>query len=77
MTEALQFVIITGLILIDIVVAPANLWWEAMKGYVSFGYIPPGVDILLFGALVGYSGPGGLRRKRQLLEREARSCAAK
>jgi hypothetical protein len=53
------FVIIAGLILLDLYLAPANLWWEAMKGYVSFGYIPPGVDILLFGALVGYSAYGG------------------
>ena len=56
---AMVFVIIFGLIAIDLVVAPANLWWEAAKGYVSFGYIPPGVDVLLFGALVGYSAYGG------------------
>ena len=56
---AMVFVIIAGLILLDLFLAPANLWWEAAKGYVSFGYMPPGVDILLFGALVGYSAYGG------------------
>jgi hypothetical protein len=53
------FVIIAGLILLDLYLAPANLWWDAIKGYVSFGQIPQGVDVLLFGALVGYSAYGG------------------
>ena len=29
----------------DLFLAPANLWWDAAKGYVSFGHMPPGVDI--------------------------------
>ena len=52
-------VIILGLIVLDAFLAPANLWGQALVGYVSFGVMPPGVDILLFGALVGYSAYGG------------------
>ncbi|MDA8124390.1 MAG: Nramp family divalent metal transporter [Deltaproteobacteria bacterium] len=51
--------ILVGLLIIDLFVAPATLWWDALTGYVSFGKIPPGIDILLFGALVGYSAYGG------------------
>jgi hypothetical protein len=51
--------IIGGLIVLDIFLAPATLWGEALVGYVSFGVMPPGVDMLLFGALVGYSAYGG------------------
>jgi hypothetical protein len=51
--------IIGGLILLDAFLAPATTWGEALVGYVSFGVMPPGVDILLFGALVGYSAYGG------------------
>jgi hypothetical protein len=56
---AMVFVIITGLIILDLFLAPAHLWWDAAVGYVSFGTLPPGVDILMFGALVGYSAYGG------------------
>lgn len=51
--------IIGGLILLDAYLAPANLWTDALKGYVSFGAMPAGMDILLLGALVGYSAYGG------------------
>ena len=51
--------IIAGLIVMDIFLAPATTWGQALVGYVSFGVIPPGIDILLFGALVGYSAYGG------------------
>ena len=51
--------IIGGLILMDAFLAPATTWGQAMVGYVSFGVMPSGVDILLFGALVGYSAYGG------------------
>jgi hypothetical protein len=52
-------VIIVGLIILDAYLAPASQWGQALVGYVSFGSMPPGVDILLFGALVGYSAYGG------------------
>jgi len=51
--------IIGGLIALDLFLAPAATWGKALVGYVSFGVMPPGVDILLFGALVGYSAYGG------------------
>jgi len=51
--------IIGGLILMDIFLAPATTWGDALVGYISFGVMPKGVDILLFGALVGYSAYGG------------------
>jgi len=51
--------IIAGLLVLDAFVAPATTWGEALVGYVSFGRIPPGIDILLLGALVGYSAYGG------------------
>ena len=51
--------IIGGLIVMDIFLAPATTWGQALAGYISFGVMPPGVDILMFGALVGYSAYGG------------------
>jgi len=47
------------LIVLDAFLAPASTWGQALVGYVSFGAMPPGVDILLLGALVGYSAYGG------------------
>jgi hypothetical protein len=35
------------------------VWLEGVTGFVTFGYIPKGVDVLLLGALVGYSAYGG------------------
>jgi hypothetical protein len=52
-------VILVSLVALDIFLAPATTWADGMKGFVSFLEIPPGVDILLLGALVGYSAYGG------------------
>ncbi len=52
-------VIIVSLLILDIAFAPASTWLEAIVGYVSFGQLPVGADILLLGALVGYSAYGG------------------
>lgn len=52
------FIFITLLIL-DILFVPASVWAEGLVGFVSFGVIPKGVDMLLLGALVGYSAYGG------------------
>jgi hypothetical protein len=52
-------VIIIGLLILDAFLAPATAWGDALVGYVSFGVLPQGVDILLLGALVGYSAYGG------------------
>jgi len=52
-------VTLVGLIILDIYIVPAGVWLDGLKGFVSFGYIPHGVDTLLLGALVGYSAMGG------------------
>jgi hypothetical protein len=51
--------ILIMLLVLDIFLAPPAVWGEALVGYVSFGQIPKGVDLLLLGALVGYSAYGG------------------
>lgn len=55
----MMFVVLGGLLLLDIYIVPAPVWWEGLKGFVRFGHIPKGVDVLLLGALVGYSAYGG------------------
>jgi hypothetical protein len=55
----MMFVVLGGLFLLDLYIVPASVWWEGITGFVSFGYIPKGVDLLLLGALVGYSAYGG------------------
>jgi len=55
----MMFVVLGGLFLLDLYIVPASVWWEGITGFVSFGYIPKGVDVLLLGALVGYSAYGG------------------
>jgi hypothetical protein len=52
-------IILVSLIALDVLLAPASTWGQGLVGFVSFGVIPPGVDILLLGALVGYSAYGG------------------
>lgn len=51
--------ILLSLLILDLYLAPASTWAEGFVGYLSFGQIPAGVDILLLGALVGYSAYGG------------------
>jgi len=55
----MMFVVLIGLLLLDLYLVPFSVWWEGIKGFVSFGWIPTGVDVLLLGALVGYSAYGG------------------
>ncbi len=52
-------IILVALLALDIFLVPATTWGEGMAGFVSFLEIPPGVDLLLLGALVGYSAYGG------------------
>jgi hypothetical protein len=56
---AMMIVVLGGLFLLDLYIVPASIWWEGLVGFVSFGYMPKGVDVLLLGALVGYSAYGG------------------
>lgn len=55
----MMFVVLGGLLLLDLYIVPPSVWWEGIKGFVSFGWVPTGVDVLLLGALVGYSAYGG------------------
>jgi len=55
----MMFVVLGGLFILDIFIVPGSVWLEGLTGFVSFGYIPKGVDVLLLGALVGYSAYGG------------------
>jgi hypothetical protein len=55
----MMFFVLVGLLVLDIYIVPLNTWVDGLKGFVSFGYIPQGVDLLLLGALVGYSAAGG------------------
>ena len=55
----MMVVVLGGLFLLDLYIVPASVWLDGLKGFVSFGYMPQGVDVLLLGALVGYSAYGG------------------
>jgi hypothetical protein len=55
----MMFVVLGGLLILDIYIVPGSVWLEGLVGFVSFGSIPKGVDLLLLGALVGYSAYGG------------------
>ena len=55
----MMIVVLGGLFLLDLYIVPASVWVDGLKGFVSFGYVPKGVDVLLLGALVGYSAYGG------------------
>jgi hypothetical protein len=55
----MMIVVLGGLFLLDLYIVPASVWVDGLKGFVSFGYVPQGVDVLLLGALVGYSAYGG------------------
>jgi hypothetical protein len=55
----MMFVVLGGLLILDAFLVPGQVWLEGLTGFVSFGYMPKGVDALLLGALVGYSAYGG------------------
>lgn len=52
-------VVFLGLGALAVMVVPGNVWVDGLKGFVSFGYIPEGVDIFMLSALAGYSAYGG------------------
>lgn len=54
------FIIIISLIIVNILVAPANKAIEDFIGFFNFGYLPAGASAILLGALAGYAGAGGL-----------------
>jgi hypothetical protein len=49
----MMFVVLGGLLLLDIYIVPGKIWLEGLVGFVSFGSIPRGVDLLLLGAVGG------------------------
>lgn len=49
-------VIFMSFIVLAIILVPPNVWAEVGRDLVSFGYIPPGVDITVFGGWWGYIG---------------------
>ena len=60
-------VILGGFLVLGLIFVPASTWGAALAGFTgfstatgSFNFLPPGVDMLLLGALVGYSGGGGV-----------------
>lgn len=55
----MMIVIFAGLGALAIYAVPGQYWLEGLKGFVSFGYIPEGVDIFMLSALAGYSAYGG------------------
>jgi hypothetical protein len=55
----MMFVVLGGLLILDIFIVPGSVWLEGFTGFFKFGYVPKGVDLLLLGALVGYSAYGG------------------
>ncbi|MHB1131339.1 MAG: Nramp family divalent metal transporter [Chloroflexota bacterium] len=55
----MMVVVLGGLLILDIIFVPASVWGEAAAGFLSIGQIPSGVNLLLLGALVGYSAYGG------------------
>ncbi|WP_338823102.1 hypothetical protein MHOCP_13520 [Moorella humiferrea] len=56
---AMMIIVFLGLGLLAIAFVPARVWAEGLKGFVSFGYVPKGVDIFMLSALAGYSAYGG------------------
>lgn len=62
--EYVNWVLITWillfLLLLDLFLVPASTWWEALKGFLSFGALPEGADWFLLAAFAGYSGAGGM-----------------
>ncbi len=55
----MMIVVLGGLFLLDLYIVPGSVWLEGFKGFFTFGFVPKGVDLLLLGALVGYSAYGG------------------
>jgi len=64
---ALVTCILGGFLVLGIIYVPAGTWFAALAGFTGFDvakgaftFLPEHVDMLLLGALVGYSGGGGV-----------------
>ncbi len=69
--EVLNWVLVTcilgGFLLLALIYVPGGTWLAALTGFVgfdpvrgAFSFLPDNIDILLLGALVSYSGGGGV-----------------
>ena len=69
--ELLNWVLVTvilgGFLVLALIYVPAPTWGSALVGFFGFdpaqggfSFLPDNVDIVLLGALVGYSGGGGV-----------------
>jgi hypothetical protein len=69
--EILNWLLITcilgGFLILGLIYVPAHTWFSALAGFTgydtahgAFDFLPANLDILLLGALVGYSGGGGV-----------------
>ena len=64
---ALVAVILGGFLVLGLIFVPASTWGSALVGFTgldtrtwSFNFLPAGMDFVLLGALVAYSGGGGV-----------------
>ncbi len=64
---ALIVIILGGFVVLGIIFVPGATWGAALAGFAGFDtrgggfrFLPEGIDMLLLGALVGYSGGGGV-----------------
>jgi hypothetical protein len=63
----LVVVILGGFLILGLIYVPAGTWGSALAGFTgydtrggSFSFMPEGIDLFLLGALVAYSGGGGV-----------------
>ncbi|WP_028921282.1 Nramp family divalent metal transporter [Pseudonocardia acaciae] len=47
--------ILVGLLVVDLLVVPGRLWWEAIRGFVTPAAPPPGISATQLGALAGFT----------------------
>ena len=51
--------VLVGLLIVMAIFIPSRVWYDTLTGLVNVGYIPKGMDWVVFGAAVGYAGLGG------------------
>jgi len=51
--------VLVALLIVMTIFVPSRIWSQTLVGLVSVGYIPKGMDWVVFGAAVGYAGLGG------------------
>ena len=51
--------VLVAMLIVMTIFVPSRIWSQTLVGLVSVGYIPKGMDWVVFGAAVGYAGLGG------------------